>query len=157
MRVQSVHRNVFEARTCAHTVVTGLHKYICTIAQIQLCNCTNTCTLSSAVGQGSLAGNTGFVQASLHLQYMSMHKKCTWCDYFWEILLACASSWRRRLGSARCCAAWSRWASPWGWWSRRRCRPAGRSSPICSPGGSRSSLTGKGGWAGGKGYWTSGH
>ena len=46
-----------------------------------MCNCTNTCALSSAVGQGSLAGNTGFVHvASLHL---SMHKKCT-CDFFWD-------------------------------------------------------------------------
>ena len=151
MRVQSVHRNVFEARTCAHTVVTGLHKYICTIAQIQMCNCTNTCALSSAVGQGSLAGNAPALYrlCSTCRNAHVMHKKCT-CDVIIFGMYPCASSWRRRLGSARCCAAWSRWASPWGWWSRMRCRPAGRSSPTCSPGGLRSSLTGIGGSAGGK-------
>ena len=156
MRMQSVHRNVIKACTCAHTVVTGLHKYIWTIAQIQMCNCTNTRVLSSAVGQGSLAGNTGFVQASLHLQYVDAQEMHT-CDFFGILLASFASSWRRRRGSARCCAAWSRWASPWGWWSRRRCRPAGRSSRICSPGGSKSSLTGKGGLAGEKDCSTSGH
>jgi len=81
--MQSVHRNVFKACTCAHTVVTGLHKYIWTIAQIQMCNCTNTGVLSSAVGQGSLAGNTGFVQASLHLQYVDAQEMHT-CDHFWD-------------------------------------------------------------------------
>ena len=80
--MQSVHRNVFKACTCAHTVVTGLHKYIWTIAQIQMCNCTNTRVLSSAVGQGSLAGNTGFVQASLHLQYVDAQEMHTYRVFF---------------------------------------------------------------------------
>ena len=122
-----------------------LQKYICTIAQVHLHNCTNMCALQCCRPRLTRWQYQLCTQAFLHLQYFEREDICfrSWAS-------SCAlSSWRRRLGSGRWCAAWSRWASPWGWSSRRPCRRAARSSPTCSKSGWRLSPTGREGWAGG--------
>ena len=59
-----------------------------------MCDFTNTCMLSSAVGQGSLAGNTGFVHVASLVDAQEMH------IIFWLVLAHLAGEDAVVLGGA---------------------------------------------------------
>ena len=85
---------------CTNSFV-QLHKYICTTAQIHLHNCTNMCALQCCRPRLTRWQYQLCTQAFLHLQYFERED-----IGFRSWASSCAlSSWRRRLGSGRWCAA----------------------------------------------------